>query len=377
MKGPEQFDNGYRDSLGRQDTADFDELYRKKYRSIDDDRARESFVRSFEANTEAEHRLFRNVVNAFSTAEAGFTTTIVNPLYEFDVPDPEVLLAKFQANSVHLCFVSCKVGGEEYESWKDDINEAHAVATDEEVLTNIKQSILCEGLDIGTVQYVTLTRAKDIPDVDVEIIQAGSDPDYYALWKLLREEEYNETTGEMEAAKTIHYEAGSMAVPEFQNVCSDGIDLLGADNDDIRFSLTSHPVFALGEVCLHLYLNRDADADNAKEFFRSEFAQAYRENTHFGDNRAAIDPIADQKIEDLLDFGLNHGILKDDDDVVEERDYKIMWGSENAADIKGMVRRKYTDDKVPEETGKMAFSRAKEQFTEGEHSLDDFDFKDS
>ena len=80
---------------------------------------------------------------------------------------------------------------------------------------------------------------------------------------------------------------------------------------------------------------------------------------------------------ELLEFGIEHGIIKKDESVVDEKDYKIMWGSEKAADIKEMVRRKFIDSKIPEETGRMAFSRAKEQFSEGEHSLDDFDYGDS
>lgn len=377
MKGPEQFGDGYREELGPQDTSDFDKLYKGEYRSVNEERAKESFKRSFEANIESEYLLFRNVVNAFSSPQAGFTTTIVNPLYEFGSKKPDVLLAKFQTESVHLCFVTCEVGGHNYESWISDVNRMYDVASDDDVIDQIKESILCADLSIGSIQYVTLTRAKDLPDVDVDILNTGASPDYYALWKLLRNEEYNESTGEMEEAKTIHYENGSMSVPEFKNVCNGGIDLLGADNDDIRFSLTSHPVFVLGEICLNIYLNPGPEQENPKEFFKSEFEQNYLDNIHFGDNRDAMDPISESKIDELLEFGIEHGIIKKDESVVDEKDYKIMWGSEKAADIKEMVRRKFIDSKIPEETGRIAFSRAKEQFSEGEYTLDDFDYDDS
>lgn len=125
MKEPSYFDGGYYDELGPQDKTDFEKLYRKKYRSLDEETASESFTRTFESNVEAEYRLFRDVVNAFSSGKAGFEATIVNPLYEYSEPEAEVLLAKPQANSVHLCFVSCKVGGQDYMDWTECVNSAH------------------------------------------------------------------------------------------------------------------------------------------------------------------------------------------------------------------------------------------------------------
>lgn len=372
MKGLSEIDDGYYDELGPQDKDDFEKLFKKKSKSIDEERARESYERSFEAKHEQEYRLFRDVVNAFSTDQAGFEATIVNPLYEFGDTNSEVLLAKSQANSVHLCFVSCEVGGQDYAEWTNCVNELDELARDNEAMASLKKHIHCQSLNLGSIQYVTITRDVDIPDINVEVLRTGTDPDFYAIWKLLREPEFNEDTEDMEEAKTIKYHDGRMAVPDFKTVCESGIDPLSAENDDIKYSLSSHSVFSLGEVCFDLYLNKLGSDDHPKEFNESEFKSSYLDNVYFGNEREAMEAIAGNRIDSLLEFGLEHGILKDDPDLVEERDYKIMWGSEDPADIKSMVRRKFIDSKVPEEKREIAYSRAKEEFEEGEHTLDDF-----
>ncbi|AGB39351.1 hypothetical protein [Natronococcus occultus] len=373
MKGPENYDDGYYQQLGPQDKADFEKLFRKKANTIDEDRARESYEQSFQSNFEEEYRLFRDVVNAFSSGKAGFEATIVDPLYEFGDTNAEVLLAKPQSNTVHLCFVSCRVGGHNYTDWMAGVNETYRLANNTEMVEDLKTHINCTGLNLGTVQYVTLTRDIDIPDADVNILKSGADPEYYAIWKLIRSAEYNEKEEKMEEAKTIKYHDGTMSVPDFQNICQQGIDPKAAENDDIKYSLTLHSVFPLGEVCLDLYLDKLGDEENPKEFYEEEFEEAFLDNVYFGNDRGAMTSIAEDKVDTLLNFGLEHGVLKENSDIVDERDYKIMWGSEDPGAIKSMVREKFIDSKVPDETGEMAFSRAKEDFEESEHSLDDFD----
>lgn len=372
MRGPEHYDDGYYQQLGPQDKNDFEKLFRKKATTINEERARESYERSFQSNFEEEYRLFRDVVNAFSSGQAGFEATVVDPLYEFGDANAEVLLAKPQSNGVHLCFVSCRVGGHNYTEWMSGVNETHRLANDPEIMIELKTHINCSDLDLGTVQYVTITRDVDIPDADVRILKTGTGPEYYAVWKLLRSAEYDEDAEEMEDAKTIKYHDGTMSVPDFQRLCEQGIDPKAAENDDIKYSLTSHPVFPVGEVCLELYLDKLTDDENPKEFYEQEFEEVYLDNIHFGNDRGSMTSIAEDQVDSLLEFGLEHGILKEDSDVVDERDYKIMWGSEDPGAIKSMVREKFIDSKVPDETGKMAFSRAKEDFEEIEYTFDDF-----
>lgn len=373
MKDPTYYDNeGYYESLGPGDQDNFESLYEEKGKKVDEERARESYRRSFEDGPEAEYHLFRDIVNAFSSGKAGFEAILVNPLYEFGEARAEVLLAKPQSNSVHLCFVSCEVGGHDYMEWTEHINKTHNITNDEKALQSLKTHIKCSSLKIGTIQFITVVRDIDLPDADVNILKSGTNPEYYAIWELIRSAEYNELKGEMEEAKTIKYYDGDMAVPDFRNICQQGIDPMAAENDDIKYSLQSHPVFPLGEVCLALYLDKLGADDNPKEFYRSQFQQSYLDSIHFGNNRGAMDPIAESKVDELIEFGLNIGVFKNDSDTVDEREFKIMWGSEDAGDIKPMVKRKYIGSKVPEEKGQIAFTLAKEDFEPEEHTFDDF-----
>ncbi|GAA5473598.1 hypothetical protein [Haloarcula hispanica] len=372
MIEPDSFDDGYYSGLGLQDKKDFDKLYKKKYKSIDEDRARESFEQSFDSNEEAEYRLFRDVVNAFSSPQAGFEATIVNPLYEFGEPEVEILLAKPQSSSVHLCFISCEISGQDYIRWQERINSVSELMDNQQIVETIKNNANCSNLRLGSIQFVTLTQDIDIVDADVDILKRGIDPEYYAIWKLIRSAEYNEETEEMEEAKTIKLHDGSTSVPSLETIVSGGIDPTTAENDDIKYCFSSHPVFPIGEVCLELYLNKYNTSENPKEFNRSEFESAYLNNVHFGDDRESMTTIAEDRVDDLLEFSLSHGIIKKDDDIVEQRDFKIMWSSEDPGDIKSMVQNKYIDSKVPERTGQIAYDRTKEEHEKGEASLDDF-----
>lgn len=375
MRGLENYDDGYyEEELGRNDKSEFEKLYKKIYRSIDEDRARQSFETNFEATDEAAFRLFRDVVNAFSSkgtasgSNSGFETTIVNPLYEFGDAAAEILLAKKQPSGVHLCFVSCNVGGEQADNWRNEINRTSELMSDSEYKEALKTHIQCSDLSIRSVQYVTLTRDLDLIDADVEVLKMGTNPDNYAIWKLIESELPD---GETED-KTIKYHEGKIKVPKLEEVCRNGIDPTLVENDDIRFSLTSHPVFPLGEVCLNLYLNNLDSSEEPEEFDKSQFDSIYRNKIHTGTNRDKIEEKVDDKIERLVQLGQEYGLFIEDTEI-ESKDYRLRWESEDPGDIKPMVQDKYFKGMIPEETGKLAYERARSQFEQGNYSLDDFD----
>ncbi|WP_191965496.1 hypothetical protein [Haloferax sp. CBA1149] len=235
----------------------------------------------------------------------------------------------------------------------------------------IKRHIQCSDLSIQSVQYLTFTRAIDLVDADMEVMKIATDPDEYAVWKLIEAEMPPEAD---EEDKTIKYHDGHVENPNLRRLGEDGIDPTLAENDDIRFHLTSHPVFPLGEVLLQLYLNNMGSVDEPKEFRKREFERTFKSKIHLGTNRRNIDRVVDSRIDELLEIALNYGMIKDSDaDVVKERDFRIMWESEDPGEIKDMVKDKFFDGMVPEETGKLAYQRAREEFVRKESSLDEFD----
>jgi hypothetical protein len=374
MKDPEPFDdNGYFRGLGRGDQRRFRELFTEKYNGIDVERAQESYKSTFEATDAPEHHLFKDIVDAFSSGhtagnESGFETTIVNPLYEFGETGADVLLAEKHHTGVHLCFVSCNVGGEDLQAWRADINSTCLLLDSDGHRERLLSHIQCSDLEIRTAQYLTFTRAQDLIDVNMEVLKMGTDPENYAVWKLIESELPTE-----EEDKNILFHDGYIEHPDLDRLSRNGIDPTLAENDDIRYCLTTHPVFPLGEVCLQLYLDKEGVENEPEEFTRREFERTYKEKVHFGINRSRIDWIVSETIDSLLEIGCEYGILEDDEDEVEEREYRIMWDTEDAGAIKDMVKEKYFKGMVPVEMGYLAFERARDQFEPEESGLDEFE----
>lgn len=253
MKDPHYFDeDDWIKTLGRGDKSDFIDLFKKQYGEIDEERAKASVKTRFERNGEPEHRLFRAIVDAFSPngsaegSDSGFEATIINPLYEFGQESAEILLAKKQIRSVHLCFVCCEIGGEDYEDWCSDINGVQSILESEDNREALKKHLDCEDLELKTVQYLTITRDRDLMDVDLDVLKLGTTPDNYAVWKLMESELPHTDTDDED--QIIKHHDGTIEHPDLHEVAVDGLDYTLVDNDDIRFELSSHPIFQLGDV---------------------------------------------------------------------------------------------------------------------------------
>lgn len=377
MKDPAPFDDEDRyATMGRGDQQDFKKLFTEKFNNIDIERAKESYKSTFEATDAPEHHLFNDVVNAFSSnyaamgSNSGFETTIVNPLIEFGDSGAEVLLAAEHPTGVHLCFVSCNVGGENPEVWRNEINATRDLLESGNHREQLLSHIRCSGLEIRTAQYLTFTREKDLVDVDMDVMKIGTDPDNYAIWKLIVSEP--PTHDDDEEDKEIKLHNGHIEHPDLRRLSQDGIDPTLAENDDIMYCLSTHPVFPLGEVLLQLYLDKEGAEEEPEEFKRSEFARTYRNKIHFGDNREAVEQLVSEEIDSLLEMAVKSEIVIDDEDEVKERDYRIRWDSEDAGDIKDMVKDKFFTEMAPEVMGYLAFERAFNQFEQEESSLTDF-----
>ena len=379
MKDPYYFDEeDWIETLGRGDKSDFIDLFKDKYSDIDEDRAKASVKTHFERNGEPEHRLFRAIVDAFSPngsaegSNSGFEATIINPLYEFGQKSAEILLAKKQVRSVHICFVCCEIGGEDYEKWRLNINRVESILQSEDKREVLKKHLECEGLDLKTVQYLTITRDRDLMDVDMDVLKLGTTPDNYAVWKLM-ESELPGTDDQNDEDQIIKHHDGNIEHPDLREVAVDGLDYTFVDNDDIRFELSSHPIFLLGEVFLQIYLNQFGDKDHPDEFNKSDFGSAFRDKIQIGENRDELEEIFESKTTDLLELACDSDILQEEGEEFDtERDYRLVWDSDEPKDIKDAVREKYFKFKAPEQRGSLAFQRAKEEFERAESQLGEF-----
>lgn len=381
MTDPRDFDeDGWIESeLGRGDQNAFEELFKKKFKNIDEDRAQTARRRRFEDSDKEQQRLFKAIVDSFSPkdvamgSDSGFEITIVNPLYELDVNSTEILLAKRQPRSVHVCFVSCEIGGEDSARWRSDINRVATAMEKDEFRTALKRHLSCSNLPFKSIQYITITRELDLADVDLDVLKIGTTPDNYAVWKLVETELPEEIADERgEEDQIIKHHDGHIEHPDLLEVAVDGIDYSLVNNDDIRYSLTSHPIFPIGDTLLRVYLHQEPASDYPDEFNQSLFSDTYRSGLMLGNDRRKIEKIVNQKVGELLDLALDADMIEDEDGFDTDRDYRILWQSDDEWDIKDMVRNKYFKYKAPEERGKLALERAKDEFEKSEKSLDDY-----
>ncbi|WP_157972751.1 hypothetical protein [Haloprofundus halophilus] len=376
MRDPSKYDeNDWIDeNIPKSSQKDFKRLYNRIYKSLDEEFILDSLRTNFESQVQPKHRLFRAVVDGFSPkdgadgSDSGFETTIVNPLFEAGQSDAEILLAKSQANGqIHLCFVSCIVGTEDSQKIATEINSIATVVESEDNKNRLKSHLDSESKNIRSVQYLTLTRDRDLIDLDYDVVKIATQPDEYAIWSLVEGELPEEND------QTIHHKNGTVHHAKLREIGERGIDVTRVENDDIRYCLTSNPIFPIGEVCMRIYLQHlGENKDNPKELKASEFHECYRSKIELGSNRSEIEDIVHEKVENLITAALDLEILSEDAEA--PNDYKIMWSSQNAGDIKEMVKYKHFRDRMSDECGRLAFEKAKSQWENPNESLTDIDY---
>lgn len=374
MKNPDPYDdNGWiSENIPKSNRNEFKKLFSKIHRSLDEDSILDDLKRRFEAQHEAEYRLFRAVVDGFAPkkgadgSDSGFEATIVNPLFDEGQTDVEVLLAKPQANGqIHLCFVSCTVGTESSEKISEQINNVHSLIESSDNKSRLKSHIDSEDKSIRSIQYLTLTRDKDLIDLDFDVVKIATQPDEYAIWSLVEGELPDEDIND------IQHEDGKIHHARLKEVGNSGIDVTRADHDDIRYNLTSHPVFPIGEICMRIYLNHSvAGKDNPEELRESEFHSYYTNKMEIGSDRPAISHILQNKSKSLIQTAIDLDIL--DEDAESPNDYKIKWNSKEAGDIKETIRYKYLKNQISDERGDIAFEKAQDEWDNPNKSLGDF-----
>ncbi|MFD1512477.1 hypothetical protein [Halomarina rubra] len=381
MRDLEPFDkDGVLDQIAKNQRKKFDKLFAEKYRAIDEEFAINSYKTNWESTSEQQYRLFRDVVNAFSPnqsahgSNSGFEATIANPLAEFGDSGADVLLAMSAPTGVHLCFVSCRVSGERYEEWRQEVARTEALIQPDDHREELKRQIECSDLRIRTVQHLTLTRAEDVFDIDMDVMRTGT-PNFYAIWELIESvvpPEVGDEGSDEEVERTIRHREGHIEHSDLADIGREGIDTMGAVNYDLKYCLNTHPIIPIGEVCLGIYLD-NTGKEEPKEFFEGAFEEEYREHVYFGEDRDGLDDIIDTKTGNLLDTALEYGIVTDNPDDLKEREYRIQWESDEAGDIKKMVKRKFFKSKAPQEMGELAFQRAVDEFDSDQLGFGDFD----
>ncbi|WP_331234855.1 hypothetical protein [Natronorarus salvus] len=281
MTDPISFDNeGWIEAnVPKPQLSKFNDIFNKKYNALDYERAEKSLLNKIEASEE-HHRLFKAIVDGFSprhgnaVTKSDFELVLVDPIYELSVNSAEILLAIKQVQSIHLCFVYCEIGGENYMEWVKRINTTNNVYERIYTQKKIKEHIGCTGLEIRSVQFITLCREIDLIEVDSDIVRNGTEPDSYAIWALGDGESPNEGSGSSASggqSRQITHQEGHIEHPDLRNIATEGIDFVLTDNDDVKYSIGTHPIIILGEVFQQLFLDQHGTTDYPDEFDKADF----------------------------------------------------------------------------------------------------------
>lgn len=354
-------------NLSRGDVSRLAELYNRKYQSIDPDRAEASLHSAFTEHERPQHDLTQAVVDTFAPQraaegqESGFEASVVSPLYEVKENPADLLLVKNTYAGVHFCFISSEVGGEAIEQWAENINRIQeAYQGNEEYL---KQETNCEGASVQTVQYVTLARTVDLFELAFRDVADLVSPSNYCIWER-----------NVEAGQYLTKFAGRIANSELSDVMNRELDYLRTDNDELRYTFTSHPILSLGDALLQIVRDgQTGTTDYPREFERESFYDAFRDgmtiNGTTGERQETIQSIADN----LLKTAVNTEMLYQEAEQINTgREFRVRARQGGPSQIKEMVQNKYIAHFAEEERAELALERARDDFDPEDSSLDDF-----
>jgi len=368
-----EFDeDGYRETLSKGDRSRFDELYREKWNDIDPGRAETLFTRDYEDNHKENTKLFSAVVDGFPPeesavdTESGYETTLVNPLYEHNGRTADVLLAKPTYHDVHLCFVCCEIGGEDRTEWVERVNKVKETFEEDECRQDLMQQIECDDLNLGSIQYATVSRPKDLVEIDFDLLEATLNVDNYVILEHVEEE------------RLLIPREGEIASEVLREEFADGLDYSRADVTDIKYRLNEHPIIPLKQTFLDVVVSGIQDGANQhpREFEREDFREKYDGGLDLGERTAARDEIIDEKVDDLLQEAEKTDLVfQNTEEINSEREFRFRTSNAVPEGIKDTVEEKYTKFYARYQRGQLAFDRAKRDFDEEDSDLDDFDYE--
>ena len=356
---PEDYDSeGYLEALSRQDESDFLDLYESTFSDIDSDRVRTELSNRISQVEREIIESAQSIVGGFhprrrSLQDASeFEFEFFSPLCELEVDGGDLLMARADYSSLHLCIVTCQVGGENPHSWVDRVNEISYHLEDSEILGRLKRQLGCESHAVDTIQYITLAREIDLLEFEYSNIEHLVEPDNYTVWERNRDEQ------------EFRYRGGTLGHQDLTDAIEQGFDYGSIGAPTIQYIVGSHPVLALEEIVYTLLTDHLNESDDyPQEFDRSEFKQRYESPLHLGAQGNEYDEVVEREVDRLLSFGGHINLIETDSEKIDsERDYDLKFSGEKPYLAKKAVQRKFLNTEVPVERGRRAYGRAKESF---------------
>ena len=366
---PEDFDDdGYLTALSRQDESDFRDLYSEKFSNIDSERIRTELHNQI---SQAEREIIesaQSIVGGFHPRRRSFQGAsefefeFFSPLCELEVDGGDLLMARADYSSLHLCIVTCEVGGENPHSWVSRINNIWEHLNNDHILDRLKRQLGCGSHTVDMTQYVTLAREIDLLEFEYSDIEHLVEPNNHTVWERNRDEQ------------EFRYRGGSLGHQDLTDAIEQGFDYGSIGAPTIQYIIGSHPVLALEEVVYTLltdHINRGDD--HPQEFDRDEFKYRYESPLHLGAQGDEYDEVVRREVNRLLSFGERINLIEDDPEEIDsDRDYDLKFSGEKPHLAKKAVLRKFLDTETPIERGSRAYERAKRTFEPQSTNLDQF-----
>ena len=366
---PADFDDrGLLQELGRDDEADFREEYQDAFSDISAERIRNDLKNTVVQNAREMVESAQALVGGFHPRRAA---TGQNSEYQFEFMSPlcgigedggDVLLARTDYHSLHLCIVACEIGGETRQDWIQRINGVGELLREQDYRSLLTNQLNCPDRTIATIQYVTLAREIDLVEFEYSRIGHLVEVDHYAVWERNRENQ-----------EFVH-RGGDIAHQDLVHSLNDGFEYGRIGAPSIQYLVGSHPILSLEEVVFTLIADhRTLDDDNPQEFTREEFRERFESPLEIGPQGDEYDSVISSEVDRILEFGKEIGLLEDDPDEIDsDCDYDIKFSGEKPTKAKEEVVEKYLSFETPYERGRRAFEQAESRFEAEYSSLDDF-----
>ena len=369
MIQPDRFDDGWLDTLSKGDEERFRSQYRKVHSQIESDRVEARVESQIDEQARPEFKLTRTVVEAFhpdgraDIDNGDFEFAFTNPLHNLSGPDADALLARPDYHGkVHLCFVLCEIGGEDQISWAENAKKVREFFDTPSTRRVVKSRLEAESKQIGSVQFVTLTRSRDTTMLDISDLQRYTEADNYAIWTV--DEDTN----------LVSHCAGKIAHEDLRDAMSTGFDYDKVGAITIKYSLTSHPILALEELVFQIIRDHERhDDDHPQEFDRSEISTRFDNGLEIGLQGDEREEAVREVVQDLLQTGIDIEIFFDNDGMGDsDRDYYIRFSGEKPTSAKEAVENKFIKNQTPIEHGRMAYQQTRDDFDRRDSSFEDF-----
>lgn len=364
MIQPEDVDSeGYLSRLSDYDESNFREEYEETFQDLSYDASKTAVEALLRNKHEPRYEVLKAVADAFHPynehgRKTEFEVALTNPLCEISKTPADLLLTAHDYREVHLCFVVCEAGGENYIEWARNVNQVYNLykGHEEELLIQIP----IEGLETGKVQFVTATHKEDLPDIDFKYMNSSVSADNYSLWVVDDDNESDE-----ERQVELREEYGTITHGKLRERLEKGLDYGKGGDTEVGCTLNSHDFIVLRETFMGLMFRQHTDnRDEPREFDQRDFVNELTEQTQ-------VDEPPDEKLDVIQARAKNLLRVADNAEMVfsgsnsrinTNRDYRLRYPSGLFTQVPEHIEPKYVEYRTPLKRGEDAFQQVKDGF---------------